>query len=42
MDLNLERQPMGIDLFAYTKAEFERLHHSSPGWFEGITSGVEI
>jgi len=34
--------PVGIDLFAYTKNEFERLRHSSPGWFEAIISGLEI
>jgi uncharacterized protein len=34
--------PVGIDLFAYTKSEFERLRHSSPGWYEAIISGQEI
>jgi predicted nucleotidyltransferase len=34
--------PVGVDLFAYTNNEFEHLKHSSPGWYEAITSGVEI
>jgi predicted nucleotidyltransferase len=34
--------PTGIDRFAYTKDEFERLRHSSPGWHKAITSGQEI
>lgn len=34
--------PVGIDLFAYTKEEFERLRNSSPGWYEAIVSGVEM
>ena len=34
--------PVGIDLFAYTKDEFERLRHLSPGWYEAIISGLEI
>ena len=34
--------PVGIDLFAYTKDEFERLRYSSPGWYEAIISGREI
>jgi predicted nucleotidyltransferase len=34
--------PVGIDLFAYTENEFERLQHSSPGWHEAINSGMEI
>ena len=34
--------PVGIDLFAYTRAEFERLRESSPGWYQAITSGREI
>jgi predicted nucleotidyltransferase len=34
--------PVGMDLFAYTKDEFERLRHTAPGWFEAISSGVEI
>ena len=34
--------PVGVDLFAYTRDEFERLKESSPGWYKEITSGVEI
>lgn len=34
--------PVGIDLFAYTQAEFEDLNESSPGWYKAISSGVEI
>jgi predicted nucleotidyltransferase len=34
--------PVGIDLFVYTKDEFERLRHSSPGWYNAIISGLEI
>ena len=34
--------PVGIDLFAYTRAEFERLQVSSPGWHRAIISGREI
>lgn len=34
--------PVGIDLFAYTHLEFERLKRSSPGWYSAIVSGVEV
>lgn len=34
--------PVGVDLFAYTKDEFERLRISSPGWYKAITSGPVI
>jgi len=34
--------PTGIDLFAYTNEEFERLQHSNPGWYEAIISGMEV
>ena len=34
--------PVGIDLFVYTEAEFERLKHASPGWYKAIISGLEI
>jgi predicted nucleotidyltransferase len=34
--------PTGIDLFAYTKEEFERLQHSNPGWYGAIISGMEV
>lgn len=34
--------PLGIDLFAYTKDEFEHLKDSSPGWFKTIREGIDI
>jgi len=34
--------PVGLDLFAYTAEEFERLRKSSPGWYKAITAGVDI
>ena len=34
--------PVGIDLFAYTRTEFERLRETAPGWYQAITSGREI
>lgn len=34
--------PVGVDLFAYTKAEFRRLKQENPGWYQAITSGREI
>lgn len=34
--------PVGIDIFAYTQDEFDRLRESSPGWHKAITSGKEI
>jgi predicted nucleotidyltransferase len=34
--------PVGIDLFAYTKEEFERLRGTSQGWYEAIRSGIQI
>jgi uncharacterized protein len=34
--------PTGVDLFAYTREELERLRTSSPGWYRTITSGEEI
>jgi predicted nucleotidyltransferase len=34
--------PVGIDLFAYTQAEFEQLKETSPGWYEAIVCGREI
>lgn len=33
--------PVGLDLFSYTKEEFERLRETSPGWYNAITSGKE-
>jgi hypothetical protein len=34
--------PVGIDLFAYTHAEFDQLRETSPGWYAAITSGREL
>jgi predicted nucleotidyltransferase len=34
--------PVGIDLFIYTREEFNRLRAESPGWFAEISSGVTI
>ncbi len=34
--------PVGIDLFAYTRDEFERLRDSSPGWYAAINSGTDM
>jgi hypothetical protein len=34
--------PVGVDLFAYTRAEFERLRDSAPTWYAIITSGREL
>ena len=34
--------PVGIDLFAYSQAEFERLEEISPSWHRAITSGRQI
>jgi predicted nucleotidyltransferase len=34
--------PVGIDLFAYTQAEFLRLRETSPDWYKAIASGKEI
>jgi predicted nucleotidyltransferase len=34
--------PVGVDLFAYTQAEFESLRQSSPGWNAAIASGLEV
>ena len=34
--------PVGVDLFAYTQTEFERLQQTSPGWYAAISSGVDI
>jgi predicted nucleotidyltransferase len=34
--------PVGVDLFAYTKDEFERLRESSPGWYNAIAIGIEV
>lgn len=34
--------PVGVDLFVYTREEFERLKQSSPAWHKVITSGIDI
>lgn len=34
--------PVGIDLFAYTPDEFERLRRESPTWYAAITSGRDM
>jgi len=34
--------PTGIDLFAYTEEEFERLATSSPSWRAAIDSGRDM
>ncbi|HWP48239.1 MAG TPA: nucleotidyltransferase domain-containing protein [Candidatus Limnocylindrales bacterium] len=34
--------PVGVDLFPYTQAEFERLRYQSPGWYRSIVSGREV
>jgi predicted nucleotidyltransferase len=34
--------PVGIDLFAYTRDEFERLQETSPGWYKAIVAGKEL
>jgi predicted nucleotidyltransferase len=34
--------PVGVDLFPYTKKEFEALLERSPGWYKTIAMGTEI
>ena len=34
--------PVGIDLFPYTRSEFERLSRESPAWHAAISAGVEM
>ena len=34
--------PVGIDLFPYTRAEFERLAKESAGWHAAIVAGREL
>ncbi|MEW6716770.1 MAG: nucleotidyltransferase domain-containing protein [Chloroflexota bacterium] len=36
------RFPVGIDLFVYTREEFDRLDEVSPGWKKVILAGVEL
>jgi len=34
--------PVGLDLFPYTRAEFERLQTTFPEWYRAITGGREV
>jgi predicted nucleotidyltransferase len=34
--------PVGLDLFVYTRAEFESLEERSPGWRATILSGRDL
>lgn len=34
--------PVGVDMFPYTSAEFERLRQSSPSWYDAIVAGREM
>jgi len=34
--------PVGVDLFAYTRDEFERLRETSPGWYQAIAAGADL
>jgi len=34
--------PVGIDLFVYTREEFEQLREEHPGWYKTICSGQEV
>ena len=34
--------PVGIDLFAYTSEEFNKLKNDSPGWYKTIISEKDI
>ena len=34
--------PVGVDLFVYTRQEFERLARESRQWYETITGGREL
>ncbi len=34
--------PVGMDLFPYTQAEFERLKQESPAWYAAIVSGDDV
>ncbi len=37
-----ERFPVGVDLFAYTQAEFEHLRKHAPGMYEAISTGIDV
>ena len=34
--------PVGLDLFPYTLAEFERLRAERPSWYRAIAAGVDL
>jgi len=34
--------PVGVDLFAYTRAELDCLRETSPGWYAAIMAGREM
>lgn len=34
--------PVGVDLLAYTRAEFERLRDTSPTWYAAVMAGREL
>jgi predicted nucleotidyltransferase len=34
--------PVGVDLFIYTRSEFEQLPISSPGWYKEIAKGFDF
>ena len=34
--------PVGLDLFPYTLAEFERLRTEHPSWYRAIAAGVDL
>ena len=34
--------PVGVDLFPYTVAEFERLPTERPSWYAAIASGTDV
>jgi len=36
------RFPVGIDLQIYTQNELDHLRQSSPGWYQAITSGIDV
>jgi predicted nucleotidyltransferase len=36
------RFPVGIDLQIYTQNELDHISQSSPGWYQAITSGIDI
>ena len=36
------RFPVGVDLFIYTQNELDHLQQASPGWYQAITSGIDV